>query len=374
MIAPGALQSMSAFMTFESPDATAGESAKVDITELARLLGLSIGTVSRSLNNRPGVSLKTRKRVLAAAKEHRYSPSSAARQLKDRPSLLVGLFFAPYYSPNREINPSALGLIERLRLALKTQGVDLKVLYFKDNQDLKDQALEVNVGLFYGHFDESSFAVVHELGIPAILYDKQSAFTDQISVVADTRQSCNVAVQYLAALGHERIGMVTGPDSEFYYRAYKEAFVSSMQEFNLPLRTDWLFEQSAARCNQEGAYETLLPLLKKDDRPTALIFASDWLALGGRKAALAAGLSIPGDISLVGHDNLPITAELDPPLTTFDIHVGRVVQTLAQIAIQLGSHRRPPGDSLESRTVLLLPDFVKRSSCRSLRAAVPAAV
>ncbi|HSI07688.1 MAG TPA: LacI family DNA-binding transcriptional regulator [Rariglobus sp.] len=361
-------------MTFESPDATAGESAKVDITELARLLGLSIGTVSRSLNNRPGVSLKTRKRVLAAAKEHRYSPSSAARQLKDRPSLLVGLFFAPYYSPNREINPSALGLIERLRLALKTQGVDLKVLYFKDNQDLKDQALEVNVGLFYGHFDESSFAVVHELGIPAILYDKQSAFTDQISVVADTRQSCNVAVQYLAALGHERIGMVTGPDSEFYYRAYKEAFVSSMQEFNLPLRTDWLFEQSAARCNQEGAYETLLPLLKKDDRPTALIFASDWLALGGRKAALAAGLSIPGDISLVGHDNLPITAELDPPLTTFDIHVGRVVQTLAQIAIQLGSHRRPPGDSLESRTVLLLPDFVKRSSCRSLRAAVPAAV
>lgn len=374
MIAPGALQSMSAFMTFESPDATAGETAKVDITELARLLGLSIGTVSRSLNNRPGVSLKTRKRVLAAAKEHRYSPSSAARQLKDRPSLLVGLFFAPYYSANREINPSALGLIERLRLALKTQGVDLKVLYFKDNQDLKEQALEVNVGLFYGHFDESSFAVVHELGIPAILYDKQSGFADQISVVADTRQSCNVAVQYLAALGHERIGMVTGPASEFYYRAYAEAFVASMQEFNLPLRTDWIFEQSAERCNQEGAYETLLPLLKKTDRPTALIFASDWLALGGRKAALAAGLTIPGDISLVGHDNLPITAELDPPLTTFDVHLGRVVQTLAQIAIQLGSHRRPPGDSPESRTVLLQPDFVKRGSCRSLRASVPAAV
>lgn len=374
MIASGALQSMSAFMTFESPEAAAGESAKVDITELARLLGLSIGTVSRSLNNRPGVSLKTRKRVLAAAKEHRYSPSSAARQLKDRPSLLVGLFFAPYYSADREINPSALGLIERLRLALKTQGVDLKVLYFKDNQDLKEQALEVNVGLFYGHFDESSFAVVHDLGIPAILYDKQSGFADQISVVADTRQSCNVAVQYLAALGHERIGMVTGPASEFYYLAYKEAFIASMHEFSLPLRPDWVFEQSAERCNQEGACETLLPLLQKTDRPTALIFASDWLALGGRKAALAAGLSIPEDISLVGHDNLPITAELDPPLTTFDIHLGRVVQTLAQIAIQLGSHRLPPGNSLENRTVLLLPDFVKRGSCRSLRPAVPAAV
>ena len=357
-------------MTFESPDVSAGEAAKVDITELARLLGLSIGTVSRSLNNRPGVSLKTRKRVLAAAKEHRYSPSSAARQMKDRPMLLVGLFFAPYYSANREINPGALGLIERLRQSLKNQAVDLKVLYFKDNADLKEQALEVDVGLFYGHFDESSFAVVHELGIPAILYDKQSDFEDQVSVVADTRQSCNSAVQYLAALGHERIGMVTGPASEFYFGAYTEAFVASMQEFHLPVRADWIFEQTAERCNQEGACESLLPLLQKADRPTAIIFASDWLALGGRKAALAAGLNIPGDISLIGYDNLPITAEIDPPLTTFDIHLGRVVQTLAQIAIQLGSHRRPPSGAREDRTVLLHPDFLKRGSCRCLRPAV----
>lgn len=354
-------------MSFEIPAASDNEPATVDITELARLLDLSIGTVSRSLNNRPGVSLKTRKRVLAAAKEHRYAPSSAARLLKARPSLLLGLFFAPFYGLNREINPSALGLIERLRLALKTQGVDLKVLYFKDNDDLKEQALEVDVGLFYGHFDRSSFKVVHDLGIPAILYDKQSDFEDQISVVTNTRQSCNEAVQYLAALGHERIGMVTGPASEFYFHAYEEAFVAAMKEFNLPLRTDWIFEQSVERCNQEGACETLLPLLKSKDRPTALIFASDWLALGGRKAALAAGLSIPGDISLVGHDNLPITTEVEPPLTTFDTHLGRVVQTLAQLAIQLGAHRRLPGGSIEDRTVLLQPDFLKRGSCRCLR-------
>lgn len=356
-------------MTFESPDAAGSAVPKVDITELARLLGLSIGTVSRSLNNRPGVSLKTRKRVLAAAKEHRYSPSGAARQMKDRPTLLVGVFFAPYYGPNREINPNALNLIERLRLTLKTQGADLKVLYFRDNADLREQALEVDVGLFYGHFESDSFAVAHELGIPAILYDKQSPFADQISVLADTRQSCNLAVQYLAALGHERIGLMTGPASELYFHNYKEAFVASIEEFRLPLRADWIFSQSAERCNQEGASETLLPLLRQTDRPTALVFASDWLALGGRKAALAAGLSIPGDISLVGHDNLPITAEIEPPLTTFDVHLGRVVQTLAQIAIQLGLRRRPVGDSPESRTVLLLPDFLKRGSCRSLRPA-----
>ncbi len=354
---------MNAFMTFDSPHAPAP--ATIDIKELARVLDLSVGTVSRSLNNRAGVSHKTRQRVLAAAKEHRYAPNSAARQLKARPSMQLGLFFAPYYGPNREINPNALHFIEQLKHTLTAQGMDLTILYYKDDVDLRTQAMEVDVGLFYGHFKAESFAVVHDLGIPAILFDKVSDFDDQISVLADTKQSCNIAVQYLAALGHERIGMMTGPASEHYFHAYAEAFPESLAEFNLPIRTDWIFELPSDRCNQEGACTTLLPLLASADRPTAIVFASDWLALGARKAARQLGLSIPADLSLIGRDNLPITTEVDPPLTTFDLHHGRIAQTITHLAIQLGSHRRPSA----GRTVFLLPDFIKRGSCVCLRPA-----
>lgn len=354
-------------MTFAPPDSSAEAPATIDIKALAKVLGLSIGTVSRSLNNRPGVSHKTRQRVLAAAKEHRYSPSSAARQLKDRPSMLLGLFFAPYYGPNREINPNALHLIEHLRRTLKAQGMDMKVFYYRDDQDLRTHALEVDVALFYGHFQTASFAVMHDMGIPAILFDKVSDFDDQISVLADTRQSCNIAVQYLVALGHERIGMMTGPSSEFYFHAYAEAFPEALTEFNIPVRKDWIFELPANLCNQDGACTTLLPLLNSADRPTAIVFASDWLAIGGRKAARQAGLSIPDDLSLVGRDNLSIAAELDPPLTTFDIHLERIAQTISHLAFNLGSHRRPIANASGQRTVYLLPDFIRRSSCRCLR-------
>ena len=268
-------------MTFEGP----GDDAPMDIKELARVLDLSVGTVSRSLNNRAGVSPQTRQRVLAAAKEHRYSPNSAARQLKARPTLLLGLFFAPYYGPNREINPNALHFIEVIRRTLVSQGMDMKVLYYRDDADLRAQALEVDVGLFYGHFPDASFRVVHELGIPAVLFDKVSSHPDQVCVLADTKQSCNMAVQYLAALGHERIGMVTGPASELYFHAYAEAFPLALAEFNLPIRHDWIFELPGERCNQEGSAAALLPILRAKDRPTAIVFASDWLALGGRQAA-----------------------------------------------------------------------------------------
>lgn len=353
------------------------EARPVDLKELSRLLGLSIVTVSRSLNNRPGVSASTRQRVLEAAREHRYTPNSAARQLKARPSLAAGLFFAPYYGPKRDINPNALNLIERLRQSLEMRGVEMRVFYYEGDANLRTQALEVDVGIFYGHFSNASFAVVHDLGIPAVLFDKRSAYPDQISVLMDAAQCCNQAVQYLVALGHTRIGLMTGPLKELYFQQSATAFAPALTEFGLQGQPDWVFCLSQQTCNQEGAKEALLPLLKRKDplqRPTAMVFASDWLAIGGRRAALDAGLSIPKDFSIVGHDNLPVTAELDPPLTTFDIHIGRVVQTLTHLCVQLGSHNDPLGTvagNPAGRAIFIMPDFVKRSSCANLRPTLP---
>lgn len=343
------------------------DSEITDIKELAKLLGLSIGTVSRSLNNRKGVSTKTRQRVLAAAKANNYHPNSAARQLKARPSLIVGVFFAPYYGYNREINPNALNLIERLRRSLKTKNMALKVLYYESDEELKNQIMEVDVGFFYGHFESSSFSIAHNSGTPSIVYGKQSKFDSQISLLTNSRQSCNTAVQYLAALGHTHIGMVTGPSSELYYRAYAESFPATLIEFNLPIRQDWVFQLSDENCNQVGCYDELLPLLRSHDRPTALVIASDWLAIGARKAARDAGLSIPKDISIIGHDNIPLAAELEPPLTTFDIHANRIAQTIVHLVTQLGQNRESPKNISPERTILLHPDFIKRASCRSLR-------
>lgn len=358
------------------PD-TAGDAllTTVNLKELSRRIGLSMVTVSRALNNRPGVKPDTRRRVLEAAREHGYSPSPSARQLRARPSMVAELVFAPYYSPSREINPYALNFVERLRAALKTRGVDMKVYYYQNDEDLRMRKLEADVWIFYGHFKESSFAVAHECGVPALLFDKCSTFPDQVSVLVDAGQSCNQAVQYLAALGHERIGLMTGPTEELYYSKYANAFLAAMKEFNLKTHKDWIFCQTERSCNQEGARETLLPLLKNtkpEERPTAMVFASDWLAFGGRRAALDAGLSLPDDFSIVGHDNLPAAADIDPSLTTFDVYTGRVVQTLKHLAVSLGSRKgrlqTTPKPGIPNQ-VMIPADFIKRNSCVCLRPA-----
>ncbi|MDR1281424.1 MAG: LacI family transcriptional regulator [Opitutaceae bacterium] len=365
--------------------AVTGKAETIDLRELSRRLGLSVGTVSRAFNNRPGVSESTRRRVLEASRKHNYAPNSAARLLMARPALHAGLFFAPYYSPSHDINPAALGLIDMLRNNLQIEGADMSLLHYKDDTELERQAQDVDVGLFYGHFEQHSFDVLHRLGIPAILYDKQSPHPDQICVVANTRHACNTAVQYLAALGHERIALVSGPREEYYFRGYIGAFPEALREFGLQPHPAWAVELPADSCNKDGACAALLPILRAAgnsagadadagagagagrERPSAIICASDWLALGARRAAREAGLRVPDDISLIGYDNLAFTAELDPPMTTFDLHLSRVVQTLTHLALRLGKRRHAPGAVRLPREILLLPDLVKRESCRCVR-------
>lgn len=339
----------------------------INLKGMAERLGLSLGTVSRALNNHRSVSAATRQRVLKAARQYGYSPNSAARLLKAKSSMTVGLFFAPYYGPLRAVNPHALNLIEQLRAALRARGSELKVFYYQDDQSLRTQVLEANVGIFYGHFPATSLKVAHELKLPVLSFGKRSEFPGHLSVLVDAAHSCAQAMQYLAALGHERIGLMTGPTQEPYFSEYKGAYLDAIKEFNLPTEEGWVFELSMDRCNEQGAHDALLPLLKRSalKRPTAMVFASDWLAIGGRRAAIDAGLRLPEGFSIIGHDNLPVTQDLEPPLTTFDVHVDQVAQRLTELALTLVGQSEAAGRQMHEWFVSSV--FIKRKSCACLR-------
>jgi DNA-binding LacI/PurR family transcriptional regulator len=121
---------------------------------LAHQLGISIGTVSRALNNRYGVNSNTRARVLEQARRLNYVPNSAARRLKESTVLTVGLFFAPFLSHCKEVSPTALRLIDLFRERLNAQKMTLQVIFHASDQDLKDQSAinQIDVAVFYGEF------------------------------------------------------------------------------------------------------------------------------------------------------------------------------------------------------------------------------
>lgn len=334
------------------------------IKQLAAKVGVSIGTVSRAVNNRYGVNPATRARVLAAARRHGYVPNPAARLLKEHPMSSVGLFFAPFAGPEGEINPTALALIETLRREMKARAFDLQVSYYRDDDDLRKQAdaRHLEVILFFGHFAQHTFDVARNLGHQVIIIGNRSLKPGSTAVLADTRYCAAAAVQYLAALGHERLALVTGPRSETHNAGYIDGFDSAVREFALTARADWRVELSASLTHRDGACAATRPLLGTRTRPTAFVFSSDWLAMGGRRAIIEAGLRVPGDVSIIGYDNLPAAAELEPPLTTFDPDIAAVAQTVTSLVNDLGRKGRR-----EAREIHFQPRLLKRQSCATRR-------
>lgn len=338
------------------------------IKQLAKSLGISIGTVSRAMNNRYGVNPRTRARVLEEARRLGYIPNGAARRLKDHPALTMGLFFAPFIGPNQEINPAALNFVQMIKHQAEVEGTSLQTIFFGRESEMRVQveSHRMDVAVFYGQFPTTVFDTVHEIGVPAILLHHHSRHPDQVSICIDMKHAGASAVEYLAALGHERIGLVTGPATSLHVAGYREGFLSGLEEFGLERVTKWDIELSVEQSNKQGAAEALTPLLQKKERPTALVFFSDWLALGGRQAARNAGLSVPSDISLIGFENMPSSADLDPPLTTFDVHFPKAAELVVEMAMKLGGGQYPV-EKPEDREILMTAELIKRASCACLR-------
>lgn len=338
------------------------------IREIAANLGISIGTVSRSINQRYGVNPKTRDLVLAEARRIGYVPNHAARQLKDHPTLEVGFFFSPFRGASGEINPAALNTIEAFEKRVNEAGMAFKVFFYTNRPDEFHRQLQsVNVAVFYGHFDKSIRPLVHESGVPAILLQQYpSEYENQIALRADTHHVGSAGVEYLAALGHERIAIVLASLTEQHSCEMLKGYREALKEFALPEREDWICELPPALSNNEGGAQAMARLMGLSPRPTAVMFASDWMAAGALRMARDLHLRVPEDVSLIGYDNLPIASEIDPQLTTFDVHLDKEVETLLQmvedIALNRGQLKRP-----HLREVLLIPDLIRRHSCACLR-------
>lgn len=343
-------------------------STPLGIKQLAKSLGISIGTVSRALNNRYGVNPRTRARVLEEARRLGYVPNSAARRLKDHPALTIGLFFAPFVGLNQEINPAALNFVQMLKNQAELEGYSLDTIFFSRENEMRAQveSHRFDVAVFYGQFPAEVFDVVNEIGVPAVVLHHHARHADQVSICIDMKQAAATAVEYLAALGHERIGIVTGPAVSLHVEGYRAGFLSALEEFGLTHVPEWDWELAAADSNKTGAAEALLPLFRSKRRPTAMIFFSDWLALGGRQAARNAKLRVPEDISLIGFENMPSSAEIDPPLTTFDVHFPKAAELVIEMATKLGGGQYSEAKP-EDREILMSAELVKRGSCACLR-------
>ncbi len=289
---------------------------RATIKDLARIANLSTSTVSRVLTGDAHVSLDAISKVNEAIKITGYIPNSAARSLVKQRRNLVGLIV-----PELE-NPYYTLIVRGVEAAVSESGYGVVLISGSNqsaNSNVIESLLEVGVdGIIHAGLlqDDQSIPILSRWSIPYVLVGRQPISEKSNYVVFDDYGSAYKATKYLLSLGHQKIaflfGKMSSVSSELKLRGYEDA----LKEHSLPFCND-LF--AVGELEYECSYKAVGELLKKGTEMTAILASNDMMAFGAREAVLEAGLKIPGDISLMGIDNIFWSGIRGIDLTTVDV-------------------------------------------------------
>jgi len=307
------------------------------LKELANELDISITTVSRALAGHEAIALKTRQRVLEAARAHGYVPNVAARHLVSGRSGFVG-FILPIRGPNF-VDAYVGEFITGLGEGLVEHGVDLFIATSQPGQSelsvLKHIVESGRAdGLVVPRIAENDERVIYlmERGFPFVAHgrllddSKSYNWLDSDSVTAFSE-----AFELLYALGHRHFGLVSITDPMTFRHLRERGLREAIARRGDPaVRLDIV---AAPRFDRGASVAAINDLLNRPKRPTAILGLFDELALTVMEEAARSGLSIPRDLSVVGFDNITASAYAPPGLTTFETHTRGAAREIAHMLI-----------------------------------------
>ncbi|MGW6062990.1 LacI family DNA-binding transcriptional regulator [Streptomyces sp. NPDC055189] len=296
---------------------------RVTIKDVAAAAGVSKGAVSIAFNHKPGLSEPTRERIFAVARDLGWAPNSSARSLSTqrtdtiglalcRPARLLGLepFYMEFISGIESVlAQQSCSLLLRLVSSLDEE-IELQETWWRKRQIGGSILVDF-------HQDDPRIEPLKRLGIPAVAVGHPdltggipSVWTDDASAVAE-------AVRYLAALGHRRIARVGGPSGLGHSAIREQAFRTTLRELDL----DPSPQVATGFAGEEGARATR-SLLLRPDRPTAIVYDNDLMAVAGLGVAAEMGVAVPDELSLLAWDDSQLCRLTHPTLSAMshDVH------------------------------------------------------
>ena len=294
----------------------------VTAKELAARLGLSEVAVSLALNNRPGVSTATRRRVFEAAREAGYDFSRKALS----PGAGRGLICFVIYKKSGAVvddTPFFSALSEGVSLGCKQAHYDLIIRYLYEDEDLENQIAGLRTGGFDGilllatEMDESSLKPFASFKIPVVLVDAYFERQDFDCVLINNVQGAYLAASWLISKRKTQPGYLRSSYRIENFNQRADGFYKALRDHGMsPTKSP----VHLLTPSQEGAYEDMKALLAAGEEPAGAYFSdNDHIAVGVMRAFKEAGYRIPEDIAVVGFDDLPICEYLSPPLTTVEV-------------------------------------------------------
>ncbi|GEK21036.1 LacI family DNA-binding transcriptional regulator [Cellulomonas xylanilytica] len=327
----------------------------VDIREVARRSGVSVATVSRALNDRPGVSADTRARVARVARELGYLPNLQARSLVRRRSDTVGLIWETGYAAAGRRVLFLQDLLIGLKLALAETGYHL-MLVSPEPADEDVHAFERTAaqhsldGVVLMGVDEHLPAVdaLIRSGLPVVGLDLPVRGDRASYVSTDNRAGAAVAVRHLAALGHRRIATIAGPADQLPAMERLAGYHDAMADLGLAVPDGYVAHGDYFL---DTGHAVMRGLLALDEAPTAVFVAGDSMAVGACRAISEAGLQVPRDVSVVGFDDVEIAAIVQPSLSTIKQDHLAMGAAAAELLVDLITARHAGGSDGDGRTL-----------------------
>jgi len=316
--------------------------------DIAEALGVSVATVSTVLANKSaalGISQATASRVRRTARRLGYSPHLTASGLRTRRHYAIGLMF---FNPSELLYGELMTELQARLTACHYAGV---CAFWHDEQDV-GAAFESVVsrgvdGLITCHDDSS----VIPAGLPAVTFEWQAPAWD--SVVRDGPDAVLRGLRYLLSLGHRRIGMLNMNRDE-----HEREVVAEMRRQGVGEAPVWAANVRRNYLDESRRAVGRLLSAPPSTRPTALMCRNDTVALMAMSVAGRLGLQIPGDLSVLGFDNVAIGAMANPPLTTLGIRPAELARQLVELMM-----RRLETSDAPVKRIRLQKRLVIRDSC-----------
>ncbi|HVW75979.1 MAG TPA: LacI family DNA-binding transcriptional regulator [Alloacidobacterium sp.] len=302
------------FIMIKRPRQKKVEKKRLDIRDVAKHAGVSIATVSRTINRVPTVDKDLARRVWKSIEELNYFPNTQARALVSGRSRLFGLLISEITNPffpeliqgfedfaienNYEIligstnyDPERMEICIRRMIERNVEGV--AVMTFGIEEPLLDELVSRN--------------------IPMVFVDTAPPSENVSTLAVDYHHGIREGVQHLAALGHRKLAFISGPRQQKSCQLREVAFLSSVAEIGVEPHKQWLVEGDHTL---EGGMRAMEQLLKSNEFPTAVMCSNDMTAIGALRVLARTGLRVPDDISVVGFDDIHLAEFVYPPLTT----------------------------------------------------------
>lgn len=341
---------------------------RVNIRSVAAKAGVSIASVSRTVNGIDTVDPLIAKRVWEAVKDLGYQPNTQARALVSGRSHILGVMISDI------TNPFFPELIQSFEEIAVQNGYEIMIGSTAHDPRLLEQVIDRmlrrnvdGVAVMTFGVEESVLDRLASRNVPLVFIDVAPKASGMTALTVDYSLGIGQAVQHLAVLGHRRIAFIAGPKGLHSAALRQKAFQDAARQIGLKIPAQYLVRGNHTL---EGGTEAMEGLLQLSDVPTAVMCSNDMTAIGVLHAAADAGLRIPEDLSVVGFDDVHIARYMVPPLTTVQMSCATLARNaFAALRSHIDGHRQSTAGRYEIPTQLIVrrSTAIPRSSLADLK-------